>query len=201
MQNGAMKKERQMIPRTRIVCALAIGFLPASGCAHVEELESALNRDRVVRSAPVSLLDAIVFAEESSTGSAVSAEIEASNGKPIYEIETFLNRKVAEYSIDPFNGEIEKVQERTGRIDSLLDSDGLRSDRYSQATLSLASAIKAVDVAENEFVIAGGFESDEPRPAYEVEIALPSRKIKSVTVDARTGEILQTKIENEIDLF
>lgn len=70
---------------------------------------------------------------------------------------------------------------------------------FKSAPVSFSDAIVLVETTEGGDAVSAEFEIENGLPAYEIEVVLPDRSIRSVIVDVRTRKVLRTEIEDEID--
>ncbi len=180
--------------------ANGIAILLTSACTQQLPRDFQFPSYEAVKAAPVSLFDAIALVEKSKGGHAISVEIEVENGVTGYEIETLNDATLHEYVVDPNTGGIRPNPDTDDLARSgFYDGDSCLPELFSRASISLTQAIGAVETGPGEFIVEGEFESDEPSPTYEIDVLLPNRSVRSVTLDAQSGKVLHTEIEDKID--
>ena len=114
-------------------------------------------------------------------------ELKKRGGNPVYEVELVKDREEKDFKIDAVTGEVLKY-ESEGKRKNIINNVDIK--------LSFEDAVK-IAMAESK---TGEFrkvelESKKGTLFYEVEIS-DKFKMKEYKIDAKTGKILATKIEN-----
>jgi uncharacterized membrane protein YkoI len=68
-------------------------------------------------------------------------------------------------------------------------NDQTQAQMLQQAKVSLTDAIQAAEAAEGGKASGATFDSSASKPRYEVEIIAPDGRIRSVFVDAESGQV------------
>lgn len=134
-----------------------------------------------VRSAPISLTQAIATAETESGGIAVSAEAEEKGSHVLYEIMTIGGGKVVEFQVDPQTGDVVETE--------VVEEDADEYAGVAQLETSLSSAIASAEQATGGKAIEAGFDDEDGKTLYEVELAAADGTIHKVNIDAASGEV------------
>ena len=140
-----------------------------------------------VRTAPVSLPQAIATAETQSNGRALSAEAEDTGSGVLYEVTTFAGGKIVEFQIDPQTGNVVKTEDEQARGDDAEEYAGA-----GQLTTTLTAAIASAEQATGGKAIEAGLDDDNGNALYEVEVAAADGTIHKAHVDAASGQVVKT---------
>ena len=139
-------------------------------------------------SQPVGIARAVAAAERALPGRALEAELEARDGRFVYEVEVMAEGLIQEVLIDARTGR--HIATSPKRAESLwrrwFDSDWAATARLGGP---LAPRLAALERQSRGRVREVGFEVEGGVPLYEIEIQAPAGKTE-VHIDARTGERL-----------
>jgi uncharacterized membrane protein YkoI len=140
-----------------------------------------------VRTAPVSLPQAIATAEQQSNGRAVSAEAEENDSGVIYQVTTIAGEKIVEFRIDPQSGNVVETEDEKVQGDD--------ADEYAgaaQLRTTLAAAIGAAEQATGGTAIEAGLDDEDGKALYEIELAAADGTIHKAHVGAASGKVVKT---------
>ncbi len=173
---------------TRMIPAFALGLglmLTAPVAFAAPDKEDA----QALRSASVSLTQAIETAEKQGKGKALEAEFDTENGAGRYEIKVLAGQTVTEYAIDARSGQVVGSEQQT--LESWAKDLGLGADASSLNT-ARTTLSQAIGVAEQR---AGGkayevdVESNDGAIQYEVSV-LKGDQAQTVRVDGNNGTVV-----------
>jgi uncharacterized membrane protein YkoI len=187
-----MLKRKVVLATTATAIALAAGggVLAASQSGRSEEAREV----ETVRTAPVSLPQAIATAEQQSNGRAVSAEAEEDGSDVLYQITTITGGKTVKFRIDPQTGNVVKTEDKQIRGDDDDEHAGA-----AQLTTTLAAAIAAAEQATGGKAIEAGLDDEDAKAFYQVELAAADGTIHETYVDAESGEVVRSSIGEDDD--
>ena len=114
-----MLKQRQLY-----LVALAAALIGGAGFAFAEKAGDKENDAVAVLRAQVSLVQAVIAAEQSAGGKAARAEFETDQKGPHYEVEIVSDAKVYDVRVDAVSGKVlSSVEDRTDHGDQGDDKD------------------------------------------------------------------------------
>jgi uncharacterized membrane protein YkoI len=179
-----MLKRKVVLAATAIALGAGGGVFAASQSGNNGDDEA--REIETVRSAPVSLPQAIATAEKQSSGRAVSAEAEENGSGVVYEVTTFAGGTIVEFQIDPQSGNVVKTEDEQARDDDAEEYAGA-----GQLTTTLGAAIASAEQATGGKAIEAGLDDDDGKAFYQVELAAAGT-IHKVYVDAASGKVVKT---------
>jgi uncharacterized membrane protein YkoI len=188
-----MLKRKIILTATATAIALGAGGAFASNHGG-RNADTETKEIEAVRTAPVSLPQAIATAEKQSKGRAVSAAAEEADSGVLYEVTTFAGGKIVEFQIDPQSGNVVKTEDE--------QVQGEDADEYAGAgelTTTLTVAIASAEQATGGKAIEAGLDDENGEALYEVELAAADGTIHKAHVDAASGKIVKTATGEDHD--
>ena len=146
----------------------------------------------------ISLTQAINIAQQHAKGDLVSAEFDyedgddekGGNARGEYEIEFVANNTSYEVKIDANTGAVLKSKQEVMDKKDLAEYSAMK-----QAKVSLNNAVQKANQSVNGTVVGYEFDLDHNTAMYEVKI-VKGAQMYEVKVDANTGAILSSKLDN-----
>jgi uncharacterized membrane protein YkoI len=168
--------------------ALSAAMLALAACGGTAPNKAGADPDyeKLFRAATLSLSDAIdkaLAVSEAKDCVVVNAEIEEENGKIIYSMELAKANKILEINFDVTNG-------------SMLPLENEEHDKSAQAKAAKITVKQAIATATKKpgtQPIEASLKMVEGRPVCEVKVFTAKKAVKTVQVDAITGEVLKAK--------
>jgi uncharacterized membrane protein YkoI len=163
---------------------LAALILLAAGVASVTALGISRDTDydKLFQAATFSLTEAIDKAlalQEAKDCVVVNAEIEEENGKIIYSIQLAKGTKILEANFDV----------RDGSLLPLENEEGDKSAQAKAAKITVKQAIEKADKRETGKAVEASLLMKDGKPVWEVKVYTAEKKLKTVSVNAETGEL------------
>lgn len=132
-------------------------------------------------------------------GAIESIDLEKNNGKTFYEVDINGEKsKEFEVRIDAYNAKILNVREDNDNQD---DADDVPHN--ITANTKLITEAEAIEIAQKQFegtLVEIGLDSDDGRYEYELELRTDKGNAE-FTIDASSGEILESELDNDDDRF
>jgi len=133
-------------------------------------------------------------------GTIESVELEKNNGNTFYEVDIDGEKsKEYEVRVDAYNAKVLNVREDNNDQDDDDDDDDERDNVASNT--KLITEAKAIEIAQKQTkgtLSEIKLDSDDGRYEYEIELRTAKGKAE-FTIDASTGEILESELDNEDD--
>lgn len=130
-------------------------------------------------------------------GTIESVELEKNNGNTFYEVDIDGEKsKEYEVRVDAYNAKVLNVREDNNDQD---DDDDERDNVASNT--KLITEAKAIEIAQKQVegtLLEIGLDSDDGRYEYEIELRTAKGKAE-FTIDASTGEILESELDDDND--
>jgi uncharacterized membrane protein YkoI len=157
-------------------------LLTAVGSLAMAQAPQDPDYEKLLKAATFSLTDAIDKAlalKEAKDGVVVNAEIEEEDGKIIYSLQVAQGKKILEVNVDV----------RDGTLLPLEHEDLDKSAQAKAAKVTVKQAIETVQKNEKGKVVEATLEMKEGKPVCDLKVYTPERKVKTLSVNAETGEI------------
>lgn len=187
-----MLKRKIILVTSATAIALGVGGAVFAASQSGRNADTETKEIDAVRTAPVSLPQAIATAEEQSNGRAIKAEAEESGSGVLYQVATLAGGKIVEFQIDPQTGNVVKTEDEQARGDD--------ADEYAgagQLATTLTAAIEAAEQATGGKAIEAALDDDNGNALYEVELAAADGIIHKAYVDAASGAVVTTAVDED----
>ena len=129
-------------------------------------------------------------------GTIESVELEKNNGNTFYDVDIDGEKsKEYEVRVDAYTAKVLNVREDNNDQDDDDERDNVASNT------KLITEAKAIEIAQNQTkgtLSEIKLDSDDGRYEYEIELRTAKGKVE-FTIDASTGEILESELDNEDD--
>lgn len=178
-----MLKRKIILTTTAAAIALGAGGVYAAS-QNGRNADDEAREIATVRTAPVSLPQAITTAEQHANGRAVSAGAEEHDSRVLYEVKTVAGSRQVEFQIDPQTGNVVKTEDHHDDDDEDVGT--------GQPATTLAGAIAAAEQATGGKAIEAGLDDEDGKALYEVELAAADGTIRKAYVDAASGKLVKT---------
>jgi uncharacterized membrane protein YkoI len=165
--------------RTAWISAMVLAAL-LGGVASVS-LAQDTDYEKLFKAATFTLtaaIDKALLIEEAKGCVVVNAEIEEENGKIIYSIQLAKGNKILEVNFDVRNGSLLPLE----------NEDGDKSAQAKAAKITVKQAIETVLKLEKGGVVEASLVMKEGKPVCDVKVYSPEGKLKTISLNAETGD-------------
>ena len=135
---------------------------------------------------PIGATRAVAIAEKALAARALEADLDIEKGEMVYELELVRGGALYEARIDAMSGKL--LSQDKKRIESVW-TGWFDKDKLAKATQPLSATLAALEAETGGKVEEVGFDTDDGRAVYEVELTTPAGTAE-IAIDAATGKRL-----------
>lgn len=135
---------------------------------------------------PIGATRAVAIAEKALSARALEADLDIEKGAMVYELELVRGGALYEARIDAMSGKL--LSQDRKRIESVW-ARWFDKDKLAKATQPLSATLAALEAETGGKVEEVGFDTDDGRAVYEVELTTAAGTAE-IAIDAATGKRL-----------
>lgn len=151
------------------------------GVSTTASAQSKAKKVDTVRSAPISLTEAIERVEDEMKGSVFSAELSRQSKRDVYEMYVAVNNNVYEIYTDVTDGKLIKQT--------------LKKKKPVRMTKPLTEVIEIATNKQAGTPFEAECKTKKKKPVCEVEVVANNDDIYEITVDGSTGDIISLELD------